>query len=244
MAQKLQAYYGNDGRGRNNGELETKQKVKMKQTIILIAIVGLFTMATTQAQTLQTNLVQTLNIQLFGLKQGTTTTNGNYVITPANVTTLGSGEIINAIGTATGNTFSSAATLVVVTPLPNGTPGVQVEDGTNFVDVSSFFSFQPLSGSVFNSFSNTRTGRSSSSSYSIEQFVLQDGTAPLNVHFNVNGLATENFFENATLSNFGELNVSVTGSGDRNGSLLILQGSIRIRGHTLQVVVTNPGGNT
>lgn len=207
----------------------------MKKAITLTAIVGLFTMAS-QAQGFQTNLVQTLHIQLFGLQQGGTTTNGNHVITSVNVTTVGSGDVINALGAATGNSFSTGATLVVVTPLPNGTPGVQVQDGTNFVDVSSFFAFQPLSGSVESSVANTRTGRTDSTGYSIEQFVLQDGIAPLNLHFNVNGVAVEDFFDNPAFGNSGELKVSVSGSGDKSGNLLILQGSIRIRGHTLQLI--------
>jgi hypothetical protein len=211
----------------------------MKQAFTLTAIVGLLTVAAAQAQTFQTNLVQNLNVQLFGLKQGGTTTNGNYIITSANTTTLGTGEIINALGAATGNSFSRAATLNVVTPLPDGAPGVTVQDGTNAVDVSSFFRLQSLSGSVDNSVVNTRTGRSSSSDYSVAQFVLQDGLAPLNLHFSVSGLAVENTFSTAGLGNLGNVDATVTGAGDRNGNLLILEGSIHIHGDTLQVIEIN-----
>lgn len=213
----------------------------MKQALTLTAIISLLTVAAGQAQTYQTNLVQNLNIQLAGVKQGPTTTNGNFITTATIDVTLGTGDIIKALGAATGNTFSREAALVVVTPLPAGSPSVAVQDGANTVNVSSFVWFQALSGQVDTSVANTRTGRSTSSGYGIEQFVLQDGSAPLNIHFNVTGVATENFFESPGLLGQGSMDVTVSGAGDRNGNLLILEGTVGIHGQTLQVVEVQSG---
>ena len=194
-------------------------------------------MATTlQLQAQQTNLVQSLSFGLTGIAQGGTVTNRNTVTTAANTVNLGTREILKAIGAATGNSFSPAAILQLVTPLPSGIPYVQVQDGANTISVAGFFDVQPLSGTVESSLLNTRTSRFSGTEYFMELFVLQDSYVSLNAHFNVNGLAVENINYNAGVLQSDDLTIQVAGTGDKNGVSVIFQGQILVHGHQLQVI--------
>jgi hypothetical protein len=211
----------------------------MKHSLKITAVIAVMALAAGSVRAQQTNLVQTLSIDLSGVKQGNTTTNGNTVVSNVGFVTLSTADVIRALGTATGNTFSRSATLQVVTALPNGPLSVNVVDGGNTVNVSRFVVIQPVSGSVDSSVTNTRNGRTSGNTYSIEQFVLQDGYAPLTLHFNVNGVAVGTF-SNAAEGQNTDVDASVAGSGDRNGDPLILEGTVRIFGDTLQVVSSQP----
>jgi len=215
----------------------------MIQTRKLTAAIAavFFGLAASQAKADHTNLVQNLSVRLQGITQGGTRTNGNVVTTTVNSVRVGNGAIIDALGTATGNSFSAAAQLLAITLLPDGATSVVVRDGANEVDVSDFFSHNNLSDSVSSSQLNTKTGRSSETDYSIQEFSLHDVLGqPISLHFDVQGIATEDLSNAATpLSN---LSADVTGSGDNNGQLMILQGSITVRGRTLEVVVdVSPG---
>ena len=46
--------------------------------------------------------------------------------------------------------------------------------------------------------------------------------------------------DNPNLGSFSETNANVAGTGDDNGHFLILQGTISIRGRTLEVVPGDP----
>lgn len=206
-----------------------------KAVVLAGALLGLGA-ATGRAD--HTNVVQTMNIQLLALKQGATTRSGIFVFTAVDTTQVNTRRVIEELGVATLNSFSSTSKLVVVTPVGGGDSSVQVRDGSNPpVDVTSFFTHQESDG-VATSLLNTRTGRSASTSFNIHRFTLQDGMAPLNLHFDVNGIGSTD--STSTLPGVGDLNVDVTGSGDRNGNLLILQGSIGVRGRTLEVVADEP----
>src|SRR5581483_3063090 len=188
-----------------------------------------------QSRADHTNVVQTLNIQLFAVTQGSTTTFGNIVTKNVNTVSISTRRVIDALAAATANTFSSTSKLVVVTPLDGEATMVQVRDGTNApVDVTGFFSIQQLSGSVDNSVSNTRSGRSSDVGYSIQRFVLQDANGDsLSLHFDVNGFTVDS----SNSSQPGtEFDAGVSGAGDRNGNLIILQGVISLHGHATEVV--------
>ena len=189
----------------------------------------------------QTNLVQNLHIQLFGISQGGTTTNRGVITTSANFTPMGTRQIIAALGTVTGNTFSSASRLVLVTPQDGSAPSVQVRDGDNTVDVSAFVVSQALSGTVVQSTTNQRSGRSFGTQYSVQRLVLQDGSgAPaLGLHFDVNGLSVQN-----TGFGNGASNISVVGVGDVGGNSVIVQGFIDVTGGTLEVVSGGFTGQT
>ena len=206
--------------------------------LAVLAVVSLAVAWQVQAQ--QTNLVQNFSIQLFGFSQGGSNGFGNVVSTNVNFVQVNTRQVIQALAAANSDTFSSTAKLVVVTPLNGGSLRVQVRDGNNQpVDVTDFFDIEALSDSVVGSISNTKTGRGSSVTYEIGRFALQDAHGEtLSLHFNVDGLVTGN----SSSPIFGPggpqnptIDANVAGSGDRNGNLLILQGSIEIFGRTLEV---------
>ena len=203
-----------------------------------LAVLGAMALAfATQVHAQQTNLVQNLNIQLFGFSQGGTSTFPNTVVTNVNSVRVDTRQVIQALAAATANSFSSTSKLVVVTPLGGGNPSVQVRDGSNPpVDVTEFFDLEALSGSVNGSVVNTKSGHSVSVSYEIARFALQDAVgASLNLHFDVNGVTTTTSNVPPSAPQIPIVNANVSGSGDRNGNLLILQGSIEILGRTLEV---------
>jgi hypothetical protein len=204
----------------------------------LAAFAALITVAVAPSYGDQTNVVQDLGIQLWGLTQGGTYTNRNFVVTSVDTVRVNTRRVIEALAAATGSSLSSTSKLVVVTPLGGGAASIQIRDGSTTVDVTGFFAFESLSGSVESSTLNTRTRRSLTTDYSIQRLALQDnGNSPaLTVHFDVRGVATENSMNGGQTSN---LDIEASGAGDRNGNLLIIQGNISIYGGTLEVV---PGG--
>jgi hypothetical protein len=218
------------------GQTANKLKTEMKRAKYFAIIAALLALAATQVQAQQTNLVQTLNVSLTGLVQGGTTTNRNTVTTGANLINLGDRDILKLIAAATCDTFSPAAILQLVTPLPSGIPYVQVQDGTNTVGVADFFDVQPLSSTIDTSTLNNKTTRFSATDYYTVLFVLQDGSASLTEHFNVNGLATENVTYVGSTLQGDDVTVAATGTGDQNGQPVIWQGTIRFHGTTLQVI--------
>ena len=192
----------------------------------------------------QTNLVQTLSIQLFGVSQGAPFTFGGTSGTNINSVRVDTRQVIQALAVATANTFSSTSKLVVVSPVDGGPVSIQVRDGSNApVDVTAYIGAQELSGSVDGSVTTTRSRRTSVSvSYLISRFTLQDANGQtLPLHFDVNGFTTINSSTGGFGGSQGPVtDANVSGAGDRNGNLLILQGSIEIFGRTLEVVETGP----
>jgi hypothetical protein len=204
----------------------------------LAILTAIMTLAVARSYADQTNLVQNLSIQLLGVAQGRSVTNGSYVMSTANWVSVDTRRVIAALGAATLNTFSPTSRLAVITPLEGGFSSIQVRDGNLQVDVTGFFAQEQLSDTIRSAYFNRRPPRAVTVDYSIQRLTLQDseGSAPLTLHFDVRGFAVE------TSSNRGpgsELNVNASGAGDRNGNLLILQGSITVRGGTLEVI---PGG--
>ena len=209
----------------------------------VLAAVAMAAVAQVQAGT-QTNVVQNLNIQLFGVSQGSPFSFGGTSGTNVNAVRVDNRQVIQALGVATGNTFSFASRLVVVTPINGGNSQIQVRDGSNtVVNVTDYITAQEISGSVDGSVTVSRPRNSSTSvSYVIARFALQEvnGQSVLPLHFDVNGFTTIN----SSTGGFGPqgptTDANVAGSGDRNGNLMILQGSIEIFGRTLEVVTTGP----
>lgn len=190
-----------------------------------------------QVHAQNTNLVQNLSIQLFGYAQGGVSKFPGTVVTNLNAVRVDTRQVIQALATATANSFSSTSKLVVVTPLGGGAPSVQVRDGSqNPVDVSQFFVLETTSGSVNGSVVSTKSGRGTGVSYEVIHVALQDawGTS-LNLHFDVSGIATSTSNISPTDPQLPQIDANVSGAGDRNGNLLILQGSIDIFGRTLEV---------
>lgn len=182
----------------------------------------------------QTNLVQTLFIRLTGLQQGRTLESTRFVAETVDSVRVDTRRVIEALAVATANTFSSTSRLVVVTPVNGGVSQIQVRDGANKVDVSTFFSHDDWSDAVRSSLLNKATGRFSSASYSIQHFALRDSDRAINLHFEVSGFTEED-------SNGGQssLEADVAGAGDRNGKLLILRGFIGVFGDDIEVVPSN-----
>ena len=214
-------------------------KVMKLATMVVLLAIGV-----TQTYADQTNLVQNINFRLFGLRQGGTTTNRSLIITSVDTVRLNTRQVIEALAAATANSFSSTSRLVLVTPVDGGVPAVQVRDGDNKVNVSGFFVINQIGSSVSSSMLNTRNGASVQNTYSIQRFVLQDaGDSTLTTHFDVNGLAVETETNNVWQRRPGNgFDVDVTGTGDRNGDALIIQGSINLFGNTLEVVSSGGGG--
>jgi hypothetical protein len=217
----------------------------MKQAFAMGAVAVILALGTTQGRSDQTNLVQTLEIQLTGLEEGAAVTNGNFAQATMQTEALNTGRVIAALGAATQNTFSRAAKITVTTPLPDGAPSFAVTDGTTSVDVTGFFIYQQLGDSVDTWQLNLKTGRGSSTVYSLRQFILEDYSRPgypaLTLFFNVTGLAVDSTMTRTVFSAGDGLNATVTGLGELKGNALLLQGNIALVGDTLVVV---PGGGS
>ncbi len=204
--------------------------MKIVKQAVLSAFIS---MGVFQAHADNTNVVQNLSVQLRGVQPGGPVTNRNTITTGLSPARIENRDIIQALGLATSNRFSRAAKLVIVTPLGGGDSAIQVRDRTNRVDVSDYFWHTQSSDSVSGSVSNTVTLRSVNLDYSIQRFALRDavGKPALGLHFDVRGFAAE---RTTTRASFLELDAA--GTGDVNGSLLILHGEIDIQGDRLEVV--------
>jgi hypothetical protein len=218
----------------------TEMKYTTKHAVIATCI-GL---AAVQAWADQTNLVRNLDINLLGVGQGGSTTIRNVTVTTVTRNRVGTADIINAIGTATGNGFSQSARLVSIVPLANGSPTIAIRDHGNSVDVSAFFNRTSVSDEVAKSTVNNRNGKANGSTYSLQQFALQnaDGYPALALHYVVTGVAVEDFSIPAIPGPYLGLSAEVSGTGDSDGSLLIIQGSIRIFGQRVEVIPDDGGG--
>ena len=216
----------------------------MKLTTKISILATVMSLAAVQAWADSTNLVRNLDIQFVGLQQGKATTARNVTTTTVDRVQVDTTDVINALATATGNKFSPAARLVVITPLSFGPVTIAVRDRGNSVDVSAFLVQSSLSDSVGKSTVNTKTGKASGSDYSYQKLVLQDvdGYTAMPLHYVVTGVAIENFSVPAIPGPRSELNADVSGAGDSGGNLLILGGTIRISGQSIEVVPGFPGG--
>jgi len=211
----------------------------------LTAIAALFILAALRTNADTTNLVQDINIQLTGFRQGATQTNGYIVTTGVDNSRIGTAGVIAALGAATGNSFSTSARLVSVTPLPDGFSSVVVRDGANSVDVTAFFVHEQFGDTLHTGTANLRYGRSSASDFSVQRFALRDagGFPALTIHFDVQGIAEDDDSANGGVSSPGSnLTGNLVGTGDRNGRFLILEGTISVHGHDTEVVPDGSGG--
>jgi hypothetical protein len=209
--------------------------------VLKLVTATLLALGVAQSYADQTNLVQNVSIQLLGIKDGDTFTRGNLIWTTVDVVRLDTRRVVQALGGATGNSFSPAARLVLLTSVGNS-PQFEVRDGATKVDVTRFFVYQLWSGMVHSGVVNTRTGRSMSTDYSIQRLALVDGEGypPLTAHFDVNGFTTQTSVDDRPGD---DVQINGAGPGDRNGDVLILQGEIGIFGHTTEVVAgTTDGG--
>ena len=190
----------------------------------------------------QTNVVENIQIHLQGLKQGDTRTAGNTVVVSVDSVRIENRHVIQALGAATGNAFSQSARLVLVTPQDGGFSSVQVRDGGASVDVTGYFAIGQVGSSVTTSVTNTKNGRSAGATYSIYQVALQDAGGALSLHFAVSGMATDYSVNRPSSGADGHLSIDAAGNGDQNGVPMVIQGSIKVSGQTLEVVPGDDGG--
>ena len=217
----------------------------MKHGIKFTVMAALLSLTASQGRADQTNLLRNLDIHLSGVEQGGSSTTKNVTTTTVNKVKIETEDVIAAIGAATGNNFSANAQLMVVTTLPYGPTSTVIRDGGNSVDVGAFLWEGYLSGIVGKSTVNNKTGKSSGSNYSVQEFLLQDNEGyQLGLHYDVTGVATENFSIPAIPGPRSELSADVSGSGDIGGNLIILQGTIRVHGQAFEVVPGDGGGPT
>lgn len=217
----------------------------MNQYLKLSAVALLSILGLAQTHADQTNVVQNLSIRLAGIYQGPTETNRNIVRINPGYARVSTADVLKQLGTATGNTFSDNAKLAVVTPLDGGNSALVVRDGTTSVEVTSFFVYEMKSGSVNTSYANLRSGRSTSSEYSIQRLALVDsaGSPALTLHFDVQGIAIQTTVTTPSTGTRSRVEADVSGSGDEAGKLLILEGTFRLDGYSLEVVATAPPPN-
>jgi hypothetical protein len=164
----------------------------MKHTLRITIAAAAVLVAATQAFGAQTNLVQNINLKLTVYTEGDTTTNSTTINTPVVKMNRTTQDIIQLLGEALTNSFSTSAKLQLVSPLDDGESKIVVQDGTNQTDVTEFFSYdEESSDSVHGRQITIGTGAVKGIEYSIIEFSLHDnGPLKLNAHFNVTGLAT------------------------------------------------------
>ncbi|HXC99051.1 MAG TPA: hypothetical protein VN048_06900 [Verrucomicrobiae bacterium] len=207
---------------------------------------------TAPAQTTNIDEALVLNFNLNAVSQGPAVTTSAGVASDVRVSSITSRDIIVVLGAATGNTFSKKARLVVLTPtndLESWT--VQIQDGANDVDVTGFIVHNPGSSSVGSAWVTRRTGAAGDTEYSIDGFGLQDqpGFPALTEHFSVSGFTatTSRGVVNRRGQIVGQIDsidADVSGTGDSNGQLLIIEGSVDAEGIGTQPVVTGSGIST
>jgi hypothetical protein len=215
--------------------------------IPLAALLLAAALQSASAQVTNTYEALVLNFNLNAVSQGPTTTTSAGAQTSVSVSRVTSRDIIKVLGTATGNTFSARARLVVLTPTNNLENWiVQVQDGTTSVDVTAFIGHQPGPDSVGSAFVR-RSGDAGSTEYSIDGFTLQDapGFPALTEHFSVSGFTATSASgvvnrRGQVVGQIDTIDADVSGTGDLNGSVFIIEGTVDAEGIGTQTIVTNP----
>jgi hypothetical protein len=212
--------------------------MKKSLTLATIAACVLAAASLTASAQEQTDEVMAMNIQLTMVLQGPTTTTRTTASTAVTVVNVTTRDVIKALGTATGNTFSRNAKLVLLTPTNSLDYWVwtyQVQDGSNTVDVTGFFSHQP-GQSVGSDTLNTRNGNSGSTDYSIDSFSVNDagGFPSLSLHFYGGGFTVTSSHgvvqHGQVVGQIDRLTANVSGTGDYQGNYAVVTGSITATG--------------
>ena len=211
--------------------------------IKLTNVLALAMLGSIGIQAAQTNLVQTLHIELSAYTQGPVVTNGFVISSSLNTTRISNQDIIEALGSATTNSFSRDAHLLLMKSLPDGDLKVVIRDGTNSVAVTRFFSADHADTKAIRGRINLLTGIASGSEYSFHNFALTDDTnaQPLTIHFELSGLTRATFISllNGKGRPFGtayEYGAIMSGTGDVNGTNALFEGAISGKGRKIEIV--------
>ena len=148
-----------------------------------------------QLHAAQTNLVQTLNFRGILYYQGATETNSTATtITKSSIkSAFNNRSLINRFGQLASVTFSTAAKLLLVTELDSGDVYVIVKDGTNRLDVTSYFDVDFDNDPVVDVSTQTiSSGALSATRLQLMDLRLKDvgDYGSFGMHFNLDGLAT------------------------------------------------------
>jgi hypothetical protein len=200
---------------------------------IAVAIIGA-TAFTAQAQT---NRVERLGFTLTLISQGEPLSFGKAE-TNQNVTVvrMGTEDVINVLGAATTNTFSTSAQLLRITPIVDGTNGptmLIVKDKTNIVDVTGFLTVSTNSAVVTNTITTKGVLRTDEA-YSIKTIALVDkvGYPTLRVHFSLQGFVARSLnrvvFKDGLVVPGHTATWTINGPGDRNDHALVIDGSVTV----------------
>jgi hypothetical protein len=145
---------------------------------------------------------------------------------------LTTADVVDALGTSLGASFSTNAQLLL-TLSETGALTVSVKDGAKAgVDVTGYFVFDPSSNYIESVSFRTNTGSLVTNFQAMETFGLQnEGSArALPWHFTVAGLAEATYGEidsggTVTAKGFA-LSAQVSGSGDYEGAFALFEGFI------------------
>ncbi len=222
--------------------------INAKCIIPTAALLMAVALQTAPAQVTNTEEALVLNFNLNGVSQGPTATTPGGVASDVRVSTITSRDVIQVLGAATGNNFSRKARLILITPTNNLEDWtVQIQDGGTTVDVTGFVVHNPGGASVGSAFVNNRTGAANGTEYSIDGFGLQDqaGYPSLSAHFGVSGFTatTSTGLVNRRGQVIGQtdsIQADVSGTGDSNGQLLIIEGTVDAESIGTVTVVTQP----
>lgn len=216
--------------------------MKMLKSLEIIGLSAIAVLCGLQAHAAQTNLVQNITLTINAVSQGSSTTNGTIVTKTVVRQRLSTLDVIAALGSSTGNSFSSTAKLLQVTPLPDGDAMIVVKDGTNVVDVTGFFSNQRRSQTMESSVVDQATGKGTATDLDIQRFQLQDNEPlpNLSLHFDARGLTTTKSkslldSQGTVIGEAHQVLASLSGDGDHNGTNAVMQVLLKITGTTVQI---------
>lgn len=218
------------------------QKLRLVGAVAVVSAIAFTAQAQTRSTAVPqpTNAVQSLTFALTAFYQGTPVSTVNHKITNvtenASSATIGTKDVIALLGAATGNTFSSSAQLLRVTPILDGTNGpatVIVRDTTskttNIVDVGAFFSTSSYGTTVTNT-TGTNGVIITDTTYAVRKLSL---SAPegytLTTHFDLYGFVVgtveRDLFKDGLITYAAGSTWTVTGTGERNGSPIVIDGN-------------------
>lgn len=187
---------------------------KMKRTAQIAVIGALLAMGIAQSNAQTPEVVSTLNVALSGFSGDTSS---------ATAVRITNKDIINALNNSSSAFgFSSKAKLMIVVPADGGSPNFIVRDGSTDTDVSDFFG----TGS-------SDVVSNGKQQYEVFELSFDNGAG---TDFDANGFATDhigmvNGKDTGVLDGqVTSFNSSVSGTGDVDGSLAILKGTITAAG--------------
>jgi hypothetical protein len=216
--------------------MKTKNILKLAAVCAAIVTAG---MAQIHAAT--TNLVQDISFTLTFYEQGPTNVSGTTTTIAVKKIKVTTKDVIAAIGSATTNSFSSKAKLVLVRDASSITnvSFYEIRDGTNPpVDITGFFS-RSQSDTVYGSSYDSATGIDTGVNYSVLHILLAN--ASLTAGLDLKGFATTTHASikdkaDHTVIGVDTIEADVSGTGvDINGVSAVVNGSVSILGKTLKI---------